>query len=174
MFMTEHSFAYENAQSYELRKLRVLDGSAARARADAKRIDAVKLALAVIAVLVYFLGLTFIEAKLTNAGAEINSIKAAIEDTQNASAVMDLKIGSLASLDRIEQYAINELGMVYPDAEAVYFLDQESSMNIVAGQAELTAFAQNKSDDEDVSHPFWGALSDKFHNFFGGTALAAE
>ena len=175
MSMTERSFAYENTQSFELRKMRVLDGSAARARADAKRIDSVKLALGVIAVLVYLLSLTFVEAKISNTGAQINDLNAAIADTQNDSAIMDLNIGSLASLDRIETYATTYLGMTYPNADSVYFLDVESSLAIASGETDLAlAESNNVESAEETKYPLWEIALDSISDFFRGTALAAE
>lgn len=174
MSMTERSFAYENTQSYELRKLQVLDGSAARARADAKRIDAVKLAIGVIAVLVYFLSLAFMEAKITTAGAQLNELQATIAETDNNTKIIDLQIGSLASLSRVEQYAQEHLGMVYPEADTIYFLDKESSLNIALGHAKLENVVAETSPAAEETHPLWEAARTALNNFFGATALAAE
>lgn len=171
MAMTERAFVHEEAQSYELRKLRVLDGTAARARADARRSDAVKLALTVAAVLVYLLSLTFAEAKITTAGGEINALKEQIAETQNQTAIADLTIGEKASLARIETYAKENLGMVYPGVNDFYFLDEGSSL-VLAGAGEESLPEEAAPEEEE--NVFWQALGESFRNFLGNTALAAD
>lgn len=172
MAMTERAFVHEEAQSYELRKLRVLDGTAVRARADARRIDAAKLVLGVLAVLVYLLGVTFAEAKISTAGVQINTLKAQIEETRNQAAIADLTIGEKASLSRIEAYASENLGMVYPGADDIYFLDEASSLKLAAAQSAVVVAEEDAAEEEGNS--FWQALADVFGNFFHNTALAAD
>ena len=122
MAMTEHAYSYEAARSFEDRRIQVLDGSAARKRANAQRMQKVKLAVGVVAVLVYLLGVVFMEAKITIAGTQINTINAQISDLQQQSARQDLTIGALSSNERIETYAMTYLNMVYPEADRVYYL----------------------------------------------------
>jgi cell division protein FtsL len=171
MAMTERAYAYEEAQSYELRRMHVLDGTAAREKANKRRGDAVKLAVSVAAILVYLLGITFMQAKISSAGHEINEIKAAIAETETLSAHADLQIGKSSSLNYIEAYASTELGMVYPAADNVYFLDEESSYTIASARNQVVAAEEEQPADEE--HPLWKNIGAAFENFFLGQALAA-
>lgn len=173
MGMTEHSFAYEAAQSYEERKLRVLDGSAAKARADARRFDSVRLALGVIAILVYLLGVAFVEAKITTAGVEVNQLKADIAATEAEIAKADLTIGAKASLERIESYAALNLGMVYPEAGNVHFLDEQSSLTIAAGKAALSGETVVAAEEAAADGGLWEGINQALASLLPGTALAA-
>lgn len=172
MAMTERAYAYQEAQSYELRRMRVLDGTAARQRANERRGDIVKLTVGVLAVLVYLLGVTFMQAKVDSAALEINELKAAITETEDLSEKADLEIGRRASLSYIESYAINNLGMVYPAMDNLYLLDEESSLSIAQGRAEVV-MAADAAAAEEQPHPFWQNIGATLENFFLGTALAA-
>ncbi|MBR0376414.1 MAG: hypothetical protein IJH59_07610 [Firmicutes bacterium] len=151
MAMTERAYALEEVASYETRQMRVLSGGAARARANAKRADVVKLGLAVVAILVYMLGLTVVSAQITAAGAEINAINEQIADLENEAAIADMTIGAKSALERVEAYAIGELGMVYPDPGETYFLSAESSQAIANGKAALAAAAVEEAPPEEES-----------------------
>ena len=177
MAMSERAYAYQSfeaAQSLELRKLRVLSGAAIREKANARRIDMVKIALLVTTVLVYFLGVTFMESKIGDVGAEINSLKEQITDTENDSLRADLKIGELSSLDRIEAYATENLDMVPTAGSNVYYLNKESSMMISQGEQQLVESETESAPVEQEQHPFWQSLAIMVHNYFDGTALAAD
>lgn len=175
MSMTERALVFEEAASFETRQMRVLDGGAARARASAKRADAVKLGLAVAAILVYMLGLTFVSAKITAAGAQINSINEQIAELENEAAIADMTIGAKSSLERVESFAVGQLGMVYPDPSETYFLSAETSQNIVAGRAALaSAAADAAAEEEEVSPGLLGRVSASLRSAAGRSAQAAE
>lgn len=170
MGIHSNAYAYEQAQSYERRQIEVLDGKKAKAREEARRADVVKIVFGVSAVFIYLLVVAFVGAKICNVGVEINSLKAQIEDTENMIARAELEIGKLASLDRIESYAISNLGMVYPEAEDIHLLDEQSSLKIAQGnQAISTATAEAEAATEEESS-FWQDVT----NFLTGTANAAE
>ena len=174
MAMTERAYDYQQAQSYELRRMRILDGTAAQEKANARRADVVKLSLAVVAVLVYLLSVTFMEAKIDDAGAQINNLKAQIAETENNALIAELKIGELASLDRVESYAVANLGMICPAADSFHYLNRESSMMIAAGLAE-TEIEISVEDTFVESQPFWKSIGSIIReHFVGGTAIAAE
>ncbi|MDO4732609.1 MAG: hypothetical protein Q4B50_03735, partial [Bacillota bacterium] len=93
MAMTERyavARVYEEAQSFEQRRLRVLDGSAAREKMNARRADVVKISLTVMAILVYFLGVTMMEAKIGTMGGKINTLQREIESRENESLRADM------------------------------------------------------------------------------------
>jgi len=177
MAMSERAYAYsafEEAQSLELRKLRVLSGAAVREKANARRIDMVKLALLVTSVLVYFLGVTFMGSKIGDVGAEINSLKEQITRTENDSLRADLKIGELSSLDRIETYAMENLDMVPTAAGNIYYLNKESSLMIALGQQQLAVTQAESVAPAEEQYPFWQSLAAVLKGYFDNTALAAD
>lgn len=172
MAMTEHAYSYEAAQSFESRRMKVLDGSAARARANARRGRKVKLAIGVIAVLVYLLSIVFVEAKISIVGTQINSINSQIAELQEMSARQDLTIGELSSNARIESYAITYLGMEYPSVDSVYYLNKESSLAIAEGRAALNNEPDTTVQPEE-QNKWWAAINDFVGSFFYHTAVAA-
>lgn len=172
MAMTERAYTYETAQSYELRRMRLLDGTAARERANRRRGDIVKITVGIVAVLVYLLGVTFMQAQIGSAAHEINQLKAAIIDTGNLSAQADLEIGRKSSLNHIEAYASGQLGMVYPAADQMYYLDEQSSLSIALGREQAAVLAESQPMQEE--HALWRNIGATLENFFLGSALAAE
>lgn len=183
MAMTERalsSHAYEEAQSFEQRRLRVLDGTAAREKMNARRADIVRISLAVLAVMVYLLAVTMMEAKIGNKVSEINGIQQEIEDTANASLRADLRIGDLSSLARVEKYAVAYLGMVRPAVEDIHYLNGESSQLIVAGQQQLAEAAAPalpaaaEAEAEEEQPKFWKTIASMLKNYWSGQALAVE
>lgn len=175
MAMTERALALEEIASFETRQMRVLDGRAARERANAKRADAVKLGVALLAILVYMLSLTFVSAKITSAGAEINALNEQIAELENEAAIADMTIGAKSTLERVESFAVKELGMVYPDPGETYFLSEESSQAIAVGRVALaTEAAQSAAAEEESEGGLWGSVSASIKGFLGRTAQAAE
>ena len=172
MAMTEHAYAYEETY-FEQRRLRVLTGAAAKDKANTHRSDVVKVVMAVFIVLGYFLIATFMAGNINLLSAEINSVKADIVDKQNDALKADLVIGQLSSLERIEAYAVDELGMVAPAASEVYYLNEESSVQIAQGQAALMVAAEEATQPEE-ENSFLRSVSAMVSGYFGKTALAAE
>ncbi len=161
--------AYERAQEFERREIRVLDGKQAKARENKRRADIAKIAVAASAVLLYLLAVTFMSAQVCSVGVEINQLQAAISETNNMTARAELELGQLASLDRVEAYVADNLAMVRPTASDVYILDEQSSLAIAMGQQQL-ANSQNTAMAEVEDSGFWSSVS----SFLFGTAKAAE
>lgn len=188
MAMSERAYsthAYEEAQSFEQRRLRVLDGSAAREKRNAHRADVIKIGLVLIAIMVYLLSVTMMEAKIGNMVSRINGLQRDIEDTANASLRADLQIGELSSLDRIETYAVSYLGMVSPGMDDIHCLNGESSQRILAGQQEASMAQQDApaaeeeaaqpAQEEEAEQPsFWQNLSLMLKGYWNGQAKAEE
>ncbi len=174
MCMNSNAYAYEQAQSYERRRMEVLDGKQAKVREDAKRADIVKIVVGVSAIFIYLLGVTFMSAKIYSAGVEINSLQSQIAETEEMIARAELEIGELASLERIETYALENLGMVYPASDDIYFLDEQSSLRIAQGQQELAIAASAEEEAVAEEQSLWQSIVDGFTSFLTGTANAAE
>ena len=179
MAMTERDFSaysYEEAQSFAQRRLRVLDGRAVREKRNARRADIVKITLAVTAVMVYLLAVTMMEAKIGNLVNRINTLEADIEDTINASLRTDLEIGELSSLERIEEYATAELGMIRPGVEDIHYLNGESSGRILAGQNQSTQELEAEPIEATIEQEstFLQSIGRLLKGYWNGQALAAD
>lgn len=174
MGMNNHAYAYQTAQAYERRQIEVLDGKQAKVREDAKRADVVKIVVGVSAVFIYLLVVAFMSAKICSAGVEINSLQTQIAETENMIARAELEIGELASLERIEAYALTNLGMVYPESDDIYFLDEQSSLRIAEGQRDLALASTAETETASEEKSLWQSLVDGVTDFFLGTANAAE
>ena len=179
MAMTERAFsahAYEEAQSFEQRRLRVLDGTAAKEKLNARRADAIKIGLTVVAVMLYLLSLTMMEAKIGNMVSRINGIQREIDNTVNASLRSDLEIGELSSLGRIEAYAVTKLGMVSPGVDNIHYLNGESSQLILSGQQNLTEREAVIAEEaeEELEPTFWQSLATLFQSYWRGESLAVN
>jgi cell division protein FtsL len=173
MSSSAHAQVLAPSRGYERRRIEVLDGKQAKAREDAHRADVVRIGLSVATIFMFLLALTFMSAKVYSAGVEINSLKSQIEDTETLAARTELELGQLTSLDRIEAYATDNLGMVYPAADDIYLLGEESSLRIAEGQQEI-ALAEAEASGQGEENPRWRDLVDGIASFFVGSASAAE
>ena len=181
MAMTERAFSaqsYEEAQSFEQRRLRVLDGRAVREKHNARRADIVKITLAVTALMVYLLAVTMMEAKIGNLVGQINGLKEDIADMTNASLRADLEIGELSSLERIEEYATAELGMIRPGVEDIHYLNGESSQRILAGQEQTNQISTAEPVEAAATEPedstFLQSMGMMLKGYWSGQALAVD
>ena len=80
-----------------------------------------------------------LDAKIGEAGREINALHSQIKESQTLAQRTELEIGSLSSLARIESYAKLHLNMVYPDIGAVQYLNQQASSKLASELAALAA-----------------------------------
>ena len=74
--------------------------------------------------LIFLTGLFFIttQAIITNRSDKIIQTKAEILDLQNSNERLKLKIAEMKSMNRIEQIARNQLGMVSPQTESIEYI----------------------------------------------------
>ncbi|MDO4580964.1 MAG: hypothetical protein Q4B96_00055 [Bacillota bacterium] len=172
--MSEAAYTYRQAHSYERRRSEAVSGRKEKTRTREIRKDRLIIVMAVLSVFICAFMYTFFEAQIGVAGLEVSSLKQQILDTETAAARVDLEIGNLASLERIEEYAIAELGMVYPDGNDVYYLNEFSSLMIAQGRSGITVAAAEPSQQAVNDDPFWQSLSALIGNYFNGTASAAE
>jgi cell division protein FtsL len=77
--------------------------------------------------LVIGIALISVHAQVINHADKIIQIKGEILGLQNSNERLKLKIASLKSLDRIENIARTELGMVQPEESNVHYLIMENS-----------------------------------------------
>lgn|GEM_PF-1788152 len=145
-----------------------------QAKAHVLRHD--RIILASIVVGAFLLAFTFIsiEAKITSYGYQVTQLKEQTEDIQNQSDRLDLEIASLNSLNRIENYALTNLDMVYPDIKNVGYLDVSGSVAVAdSSQRNSETLTSSQTTNGDSSaHPFWTAIGDLFSKYFNDSASA--
>ncbi|MBQ1501984.1 MAG: hypothetical protein IIZ45_05145 [Firmicutes bacterium] len=167
MAMYNGSNAYK--QAYEQQnEIRVLDGKQARKRERAKNAAKVRVVVSVAAIFMVLLAMTVISAKTYSLGVEINALKTQIEDVETATARAEMEMGELCSLERIEAYAKNNLGMVYPGADDFYYLTMETPV-VAEAVGESAAPAE-----EPAENSLWDRIVNSVTSFFRGTASASE
>ena len=149
MAMTEKAYsntAYTESPAFRERRLRVLDGTAAREKKAKHRAEVVRVCVCVAAVAVYLLSVTFMEARIGNRAGQVSSLQRKIDSVEVDSLRADLTIGELSSLERVENYATACLGMVRPSVDDIYYLNGESSQSIRTGEALLEAEAMQAEE----------------------------
>ncbi|NLF80049.1 MAG: hypothetical protein GX572_02525 [Clostridia bacterium] len=173
MSSSAHAQVLAPSQASEQRRVKVLDGKQAKAREDARRADIVRITLSVATLLMFLLGLTFMSAKIYSAGVDINHLKNEIEQTNTLASRAELELGQMASLERIEAYATERLGMVYPAANDIYLLSEDSARRIAEGQQQI-ALAEAEAMSGSEENPRWREIVYGIAGLFVGTASAAE
>ncbi|MCL1816954.1 MAG: hypothetical protein FWG43_05070 [Clostridiales bacterium] len=92
----------------------------------------------------------YFDAKIGEAGREINRLDTLAVEEYNMAQRTELEIGTLSSLTRIESYAKLHLNMVYPDIGAVQYLDQRVS-GWLADQLSILAEDKPKLAEEAIT-----------------------
>jgi cell division protein FtsL len=110
-----------------------------------------------------------LDAKIGQAGREINGLDTLIKENQILSQRTELEIGSLSSLARIESYAKLHLSMVYPDVGAMLYLDPIVSKMLAT---ELAVLAEQipAPPPKVQRRPLWELL----RSYLSGTAQAVD
>ncbi|MGI6225218.1 MAG: septum formation initiator family protein [Peptococcales bacterium] len=80
-------------------------------------------------VLMFLTGISFVAQHvwLNFLGFQITEIKKEIIKIQTTNEKLQLKIANFNSLEKIEEVAINQLGMIYPDDKTVHYIFQEGT-----------------------------------------------
>lgn len=167
MAMNNNAYAYKQNEAYEQQSgIRVLESRQVKTQEDVRRAGLIKSAVSVMAVFVLLLAVTFASAKVYGLGVELNSIKAEIEDVKTATARVEMELGEMASLERIEEYALANLDMVYPGAEDFYYVTVEAPV-----VADAVSSAAQKGNAVEESG--WDKFINGITGFFRGSASAA-
>lgn len=158
---------YLDYRSVAQRRMAVLPGGKI-APATLIRQDKVILVTSIICLFVLAFIYLYLSAQIGLASKEIASLKGKIIDMENSTARAELAYCELNSLARIENYAIENLNMVYPDSESIYYLSEENSMIIAEGLAALsedeTVIA--KDNEGAVDNGWWQSLAVMFDDHF--------
>ncbi|MEG1998126.1 MAG: hypothetical protein RR051_06750, partial [Clostridiales bacterium] len=141
MATSNSGMAYQEYQEYldypevARRRMEVLQGGKIAPKSRLRR-DKINLMIAAACLFIFAFGYLYLAAQIGLSSKEISNLKADIEQINNDTARAELAYGELNSLARIEQYAIDNLGMVYPDGNSIYYLKQQNSDLIAMGQTD--------------------------------------
>lgn len=149
-----------------------------RQRRAARRREVLSYCLLAILLFCAALLYMYFEARINVFGRELNDLQIQIAETQKSALRMELEIGNLSSLSRVENYATLHLGMVYPDAKSVQYLSQQASAQFNADMAALVAEAEAPESpvpaEEEKQYPLFAAWTELIGHYFSGAALAVE
>ncbi|KJS19258.1 MAG: hypothetical protein VR72_19825 [Clostridiaceae bacterium BRH_c20a] len=75
-------------------------------------------------VIMFMLGMTFVAKHvwINFLGFQISELRKEIVNIQTDNEKIKLKIASIGSLEKVEEIAVNELGMVYPGNKSVHYI----------------------------------------------------
>lgn len=135
--------ARQLSQEYRYQEERIYQGELTRRKRRAKKTNPVteKLVITgcVLFAMVVGLMLTATQAMITDRADKIIQAKTEISNLQNGNERLKLEIAELKSLDRIEQIARTELGMVSPEPKNIQYLalsETETNGQEVADKAQ--------------------------------------
>ena len=149
------------------RRMEVLPGGKI-APANLIRQDKVILVMSVLCLFILAFVYLYLAAQIGLASKEIASIKLQIVNMDNNTARAELAYCELNSLSRIESYAMENLNMVYPDSESIYYLSEENSTIIAQGLDSLLKADMVVPAEEEVAvdNSWWQSLSTMFEDHF--------
>ena len=129
---------------------------------------------------------TALEAKIASCDYQINNLKGQINSVENQRDRLALEIEDLKSLSRVEEYAIANLGMIYPDSNDITYMDfsgiSYADNSSVAGVSDDTAEGDGNINNASITtredaavHPLLLSLNKLLSRYIsGGEVLAAN
>ncbi len=164
---------YQEALNYPQvarRRMEVLPGGKIAPKSRLRK-DKITITVVVAVLFAFAFGNLYLTAQIGLASQSISSLKAEIEQTENSTARAELEYGELNSLSRIEEYAITNLGMVYPENNTMYYLNQENSALIAQGTDGLTeqqpaAQSETATEADAAGNSLWRSLAMMLNQHF--------
>ncbi len=174
------STAYREYQEYlnypevMRRRMEVLPGGKIATKRRLRK-DRLALCLLSACLMAFCFAYLYLAAQIGVVNGEINSLQTKIADKENDIALAEYEYGELNSLARIEDHALNQLGMIYPEADEVYYLNEKNSAYIAMGlqnstEQDTLATLEEESGDQGL----WHSLAMMLDRHFYGDTGAAE
>lgn len=92
--------------------------------------------------------LIFMQAKLDNVNRQIARTQQTLEETKSETVRLQMELNSIISIDKVEDYAVNTLGMVKIESGQVEYIDLSGEDKIVlSGNKTLDLPADEKPDE---------------------------
>ena len=100
--------------------------------------------LAVLGMLIYM------QAKLDNVNRQIARTQQTLEETKSETVRLQMEINSIISIDKVEDYAVNTLGMVKIESGQVEYIDLSGEDKVIlSGNKTLKVDSENRPDESD-------------------------
>lgn len=130
--------------------------------------------------LIFLLGMSFVAQHvwINFLGFQITEIKKEIVNLQTDSEKLKLKIANTCSLEKVEEVAVKEMGMIYPNDKSVHYIfspqNQENKKSAVPQIAELLSVTsatgqQKETTGNNFPKRAWlGIVEDFFSHWLAG------
>ena len=152
--------------------IRVIPGEKNRPSVERSlRQDRVVSTMVVICLLVSaFIYLNLI-AQTVGVNRQLSNAERKIEEIQNQTLRAEWELGQMASLARIEEYASENLNMIYPSADDIYYLSEQTSRAIAEATQGLNGDTKDAEAETQAAadHPFWQSIATMLGEFFAGS-----
>lgn len=92
--------------------------------------------------------LIFMQAKLDNVNRQIARTQKTLEETKSETVRLQMELNSIISIDKVEDYAVNTLGMVKIESGQVEYIDLSGEDKIIlSGNKTMKLPAEEKPDE---------------------------
>jgi len=130
--------------------------------------------------LIFLIGMSFVAQHvwINYLGFQITELKKEIVDIQTSNEKLKLKIANLVSLDKVEEVAIGQLGMIYPNDQTVHYIfapkaqgDKEDAARQLAGlvTSSMTTETEEVTPKDNFTKRAWlGTVQDYFYHWLMG------
>ena len=94
--------------------------------------------------------LIYMQAKLDNVNRQIARTEKTLEETKSETVRLQMELNSIISIDKVEDYAVNTLGMVKIESGQVEYIDLSGEDKVIlSGNKTLKLNSDNKPDESD-------------------------
>lgn len=132
------------------------------------------IALLIVCTFLIGLALTSQVASFVYQGYEVSKLEKEIAALQTANERLKLEIEELCSLDRVENLAVNQLGMVKPDIGDYQFILVEEKDAFTSEAMTKNPTRLSSEDEKQAEMPLLAAWTKKFSSMFIGLVEASE
>jgi len=109
----------------------------ARVLANGMRRNSVAKAGAVLLIMLVALGMMiYLQAKLDNVNRQVARTQQTLEETKSETVRLQMELNSIVSIDKVEDYAVNTLGMVKIESGQVEYIDLSGDDKIIVADGE--------------------------------------
>jgi len=175
MAVNRNAYAYKKEYSYiDEPRMELLPQSQARKGIASQ--DKIIAGFTIVIVFVTAFIYIFLQSQIGAAAYEVRQLQNQIQEVEMLSQRLDLEVGNLSSLERIEKYVRENLGMVYSELDNVAYLGEESSESIALALAGLSSVANENPSIEETSgeYSLWSAWATMFADYFARPASAEK
>ena len=96
--------------------------------------------------------LIYMQAKLDNVNRQIARTQQTLEETKSETVRLQMELNSIISIDKVEDYAVNTLGMVKIESGQVEYIDLSGEDKVIlSGNKTLKLDSDNKADETSES-----------------------